>query len=91
MSDGNRENTREVELPEAVAENIERRLHRTRFQTVDEYAAVALQLLLQELEREGASEESESSFDPEEEPRGTADGVDGDDAIQKQLESLGYL
>lgn len=70
----------QVELPGHVVERIDRRLPDTRFDSVDAYAAVALELLLCEVERGPADD------------REPADGaaVEEADAVRRHLESLGY-
>lgn len=85
MCDRTFQRTRDVEIAEHVARKIERRLERTRFESVDEYAAVALELLV----REVTDGDEPAGADAERDPRDV--DVEDAEALQEQLESLGYL
>lgn len=69
-------NTRHVSVPDSLAERIEGRLSHTEFDTVDEYVAYVLAVVLEEVESEVAPE--------------SGDEVD-ERAVRDRLESLGYL
>jgi Arc/MetJ-type ribon-helix-helix transcriptional regulator len=70
---------RTVSIPEPVAAAIERRVAATQFDSVDEYAAFALELLLCELDHQNDGD------------LGVAvDRVDTDE-VRDRLDSLGYL
>lgn len=86
---GRRDAGRTVTVPERVARAIERRMDGARFGSVDEYATVALELLLSELERQPEDAEGDPQPDDsgEEPPPETSDT----EAVREQLESLGYL
>lgn len=94
MCDGSNEPSGTVELPAHLLDTVEGRLAHTRFDSVDEYVAVALELLVWELERSAAGESD--AGDPGR-PSGETSGRDrepdgrGDEALRRQLESLGYL
>jgi len=83
--------TASVELPASVVATLERRVDRTEFETVDEYAAFALELLLREVDRADddptAADASDGSSDDSDD--GSTDGPD--DEVADRLESLGYL
>lgn len=81
MSDNSSEPRVAVDLPEHVVEDIEGRLPETRFDSVDDYAATALALLLAKVTRD----EGEGDLDPDDVEQ------EDDPAIRRQLESLGYL
>ena len=72
---------RSLTLPANVVAALERRVERTEFETVDEYAAFALELLVREVDRadEGPVADAER-YDH-----------DGEDEVEERLESLGYL
>jgi len=74
--------TRTIEVPEDTAEAISQRLSRTQFDTVDGYAAFALEQLLRELDREEEAEPSKSKSNGDSPPEET---------IENRLEPLGYL
>lgn len=76
---------RTVELPPRVTTRIEARLPDTRFESVEDYATVALELLLREVER---STETAIDVEPERRSEGSAEGGD---EVKRRLESLGYL
>jgi Arc/MetJ-type ribon-helix-helix transcriptional regulator len=67
---------RSVALPAETVADIEARLSRTQFDSVDAYAAAALECLLRELDRQEDGE-PEATTDPE--------------TVRQRLESLGYL
>ena len=73
---------RPVAIPEHTARAVEARLDGTQFETVDEYVAVALELLLEQLEspEPPGDQEAETEADPVE-----------DEAVRERLETLGYL
>lgn len=97
MCDGSNEPSGTVELPAHLLDTVEDRLAHTRFDSVDEYVAVALELLLSELERSAAGADGESDAGDPGRPSGETSGRDrepdgrGDEAVRRQLESLGYL
>jgi len=70
------EETSTVVLPESVVADIEDRLPRTRFDSVDEYAAYALAVLLREADRRDDTPEHDT---------------DEGEEMRQRLESLGYL
>lgn len=81
-----------VRVPEHVRDRIERRLPQTRFDSVDAYAAVALDLLLKEVERSADEDEREGGPEsPAGESEASETGSRRDDAVRRRLESLGYL
>lgn len=69
---------RTVSIPEDVYDRVERRLARTRFETVDEYVAEAMEGVLREVER-GADGDEDRSETPDA------------DAVEQRLQSLGYI
>jgi len=90
MSNRRREETGTVEIPERVLEAIRGRLDATQFDTVDEYATVALECLLYELEADSHADA------PDEVPQtrsteGSEADIDDAEEVQDRLESLGYL
>lgn len=74
-----------IEIPEATADALERRLDRTEFETIDDYAAFALDQLLDQLHRHDAADGIDRSGGDHVE-NGQRDG-----AVEDRLESLGYL
>lgn len=86
---GNR--TQTIEIPGRTASEISKRLRGTEFESVDEYVAFALDLLLRELDRPdtgGTQSDPESSSSTTE--KETIEGA-SDEAVADRLESLGYL
>lgn len=80
MSDQTRrETTRTVSLPEPIAAEVERRVAETQFDTIDEYVAFALELLLRELEHQD-DDDLDVHVD-----------VANTDEVRNRLDSLGYL
>lgn len=76
MPDSNPDDAESVELPQSVVDRIRERLPETEFDSVDEYATVALDGLLRELDATPATE----SPTPTEGPATDADGVGEPDA-----------
>lgn len=72
---------RSIEIPERTAVAISRRLPETEFETIDDYAAFALDRLLEELRRQGT--------DPDDRP--DADGDTAEESVESRLDALGYL
>lgn len=74
-----------IEIPEATADALERRLDGTEFESIDEYATFALEQLLDQLHRhdttDGAMQVNEDDMETGQQ----------DDAVADRLESLGYL
>lgn len=127
MVDRQRADGTEVTLPDDVVERIETRLGETRFDSVEDYAAVALDLMLQEVagQAEGGADDAEpttagadstvveesEATDPATDPETSGSATDSEtsgsatdpetvrncdtvqnrDAVEEQLESLGYL
>lgn len=88
MSDTSTDDHRTVHIPEHVASEIDQRISRTRFESVDDYTTLVLKVLLRELERQESEIDGESDADFEAD---TDADSHGDDAVRSQLESLGYL
>jgi Arc/MetJ-type ribon-helix-helix transcriptional regulator len=84
------EETRSIDVPEELAEAIERRMAGTDFDSVDEYATFALRQLLADLQRRETDDQRGGEQGVE---RGGEQGVDADhrDAVEQHLDSLGYL
>jgi Arc/MetJ-type ribon-helix-helix transcriptional regulator len=79
--DGTAHLNRHVEIPERTAIAIEERLEGTEFDSVDEYVAFALTVLLENLDSQ------EEAHDPEDGEAGTVEN----EAVRDRLETLGYL
>lgn len=79
-----------VQLPDDVTERIEARLPRTDFESVDDYAATALDLLLRQAAAAEADDEPMTAVEADGEETVDVD-VEDRDAVEEQLESLGYL
>lgn len=91
-SDRDRAETQCVELPAELAEEIEQRLHHTRYQSVDAYVAVAMELVVHELEGQdgdGARETSGGSGTRTDGPGNVE--LENDESVEERLDSLGYL
>jgi len=76
--------TRSIEIPERTAVELSRRLSRTEFESIDDYATFALNQLLEELDRGRADSETRPDL-------ATLDDAPPEEAIENRLESLGYL
>lgn len=88
-----------VTIPDRVGDEIEQRITGTDFDSVNEYVTFALESLLRELdeqeneqedEHENEQEDEQEDRDPEYQTDRDIDSEDVD-AIQDNLESLGYL
>jgi Arc/MetJ-type ribon-helix-helix transcriptional regulator len=87
-----RAETRSVELPAELAEDIERRVARTRYESVDAYVAVAMELLVSELQSANGDEGDATSGGSDEQTGESAEvDLDTDGAVADRLDSLGYL
>lgn len=73
---------RRIEIPEPTAEQIERRIEGTEYESVEEYVADALDRLLWELRRR----ERQSSSPQDDEAAASVD-----DDLEEHLDALGYL
>lgn len=81
-----------VQLPDDVTERIEARLPRTDFESVDDYAATALDLLLRQVAAGEADDEAVTAVEVNSDSAGANEtDVENRDAVEEQLESLGYL
>lgn len=65
-----------INIPEELRERLERRLPRTEFETIDEYATYVLEEVLYEVEQNTDDDEFEAADEQE---------------VKSRLESLGYL
>ena len=84
--------TQSVELPVELAEDIERRVARTRYESVDAYVAVAMELLVSELQRADGDEGKAANGESGEQTGESGDvDLDTDGAVADRLDSLGYL
>lgn len=84
------EETRSIDIPEDVAEELQERLSGTRFESIDVYASVALRFLLYELEQRDEEEASELAAEIADRDVSKTDVDDGGE-VRDRLESLGYL
>ena len=75
--------TRTIEIPERTAQSLANRIEGTEFDSVDDYAAFALDQLLDEIRRQHPTSE-QSIPDSGTEP-------DRQESVEDRLESLGYL
>jgi hypothetical protein len=83
MTDTHRtEPTRRIEIPERTAQALAARLERSEFESVDAYAAFALELLVREAEGPRTDQDHAALS----ESKDSEDGV-----LEDRLESLGYL
>lgn len=73
------EPNRSITIPERTAEEIEQRLPATEFDSVDEYVAFTMELVLRELDK---------NHQPN--PATNGDSADHEE-VRDQLEKLGYL
>lgn len=85
--------TETVDLPAHLVDRIEDRLADTRFESVDAYATVALELLLREVEDAPVETPGQDEATAVAGDGGPVDGdpVDRDEAVKRRLDSLGYL
>lgn len=85
--------SRTVEIPERTARTISERLHRTEFDSVDDYVLFALGQVVRELDRQ--SDDQSTDSDPDDGPAQDESPADtdeaADEAVADRLESLGYL
>lgn len=88
MTDRRGTNPTVVELPDHVAARIEAQVSQTEFDSIDDYAATALDLVLQQVATDERTDGDAASL-PDERTT-AAEGADSA-AVEEQLESLGYL
>jgi len=84
MTDEHRSTTtRRIEIPEPIAKALAARLERSEFESIDAYAAFALELLLREIDDPDADTTHVDPIDH--------DDSAGENGVEDRLESLGYL
>lgn len=90
MSDRHR--TQTIEIPEHTAEALLQRLEHTEFDSIDDYAAFALDQLLDELRRQAADsgDPSATAGTDKNSQQGSIENSQ-QDSVEDRLESLGYL
>lgn len=88
MTDRRGTNPTVVELPDHVVARIEAQVSQTEFDSIDDYAATALDLVLQQVATAERTDGDAAS--PPDERTNVAEVADSA-AVEEQLESLGYL